>query len=97
MRSIEQVMEKVTIFITRKKNSRIELLLLRHPYAGIQFPAGTVEEDEDTDDAAKREIYEETGLKDAGLKDASYHKRQKCMQGLMNQALTGQNLGEEPG
>ncbi|KYK28698.1 MAG: hypothetical protein AYK19_20665 [Theionarchaea archaeon DG-70-1] len=68
MRSIEQVMEKVTIFITRKKDSRIELLLLRHPYAGIQFPAGTVEEDEDLDDAAKREIYEETGLKDAALK-----------------------------
>lgn len=68
MRPTEQIMEKVTLFITRKKDSEIELLLLKHPYAGVQFPAGTVEEDEDITDCALREMSEETGLKNAALK-----------------------------
>ncbi|MFX0016187.1 MAG: NUDIX domain-containing protein [Promethearchaeota archaeon] len=55
--------EKVTAFITRKKNHNQELLLILHPNAGIQIPAGTVDEDETVEKALKREIIEETGLK----------------------------------
>lgn len=39
-----------------------ELLVFTHPTAGIQIPAGTVEEGEDIETAVKREIHEETGL-----------------------------------
>ena len=41
------------------------LLVFRHPdtpEAGIQVPAGTVEEQEQAEDAVLREAYEETGL-----------------------------------
>ena len=39
-----------------------ELLVFKHPTAGVQIPAGTVERDEDIETAVKREVYEETGL-----------------------------------
>lgn len=55
-------LEKVTAFITRRRAGRAELLLFRHPYAGIQLPAGTVDEGEGHADAALREAREETGL-----------------------------------
>jgi 8-oxo-dGTP pyrophosphatase MutT (NUDIX family) len=56
---------KVTAFITRHKDGRPELLLFRHPTAGIQVPAGTVEIGEPVEAAARREAREESGL--AGL------------------------------
>lgn len=55
----ETVVEKVTAFIT---NASGQLLLLQHPYAGIQIPAGTVEEGETPETAVLREVAEETGL-----------------------------------
>ncbi len=54
--------EKVTAFITQKRNEVNALLVFKHPTAGIQIPAGTVEEGEDIETAVKREVYEETGL-----------------------------------
>lgn len=39
-----------------------ELLLLRHPHAGIQLPAGTVDLGEVPLEAAYRELAEETGI-----------------------------------
>lgn len=57
-----EVIEKVTAFITREREGVTELLVFQHPTAGIQIPAGTVEEGEDLARAVKREVYEETGL-----------------------------------
>ena len=54
--------QKVTAFIIRESNGIKELLVFKHPTAGIQIPAGTVEKDEDIETAVKREVYEETGL-----------------------------------
>lgn len=62
---MEQPLGKVTAFITRASPRGEELLLFEHPYAGIQVPAGTMEEGEMPEQAAVREAYEETGL--AGL------------------------------
>ena len=60
---MSKVVQKVTAFIIRERNGVKELLVFRHPTAGIQIPAGTVEEDEDIETAVKRETYEETGLR----------------------------------
>jgi len=57
-------LEKVTIFITRNIQNRTELLLIEHPHAGIQIPAGTVEENETPETAAIREMQEETGIQE---------------------------------
>lgn len=56
------LIEKITAFITREKDSGPELLLFEHPQAGIQIPAGTVEPGETPEGAALREAAEETGL-----------------------------------
>ena len=54
--------EKVTCFVTRRIDGQDHFALLKHPYAGNQIPAGTVEEGESFADAAIREAGEETGL-----------------------------------
>lgn len=66
---MSSVVEKVTAFITRERTGVKELLLFKHPTAGIQIPAGTVEEGETPEKAVKREVYEETGLRAAGCED----------------------------
>ena len=53
--------EKVTAFVTRTTEAGLELLLMEHPHAGIQIPAGTVEE-ETPEEAVLREVPEETGI-----------------------------------
>lgn len=58
------ILEKVTSFITRGSGDNTELLLFRHPFAGIQIPAGTVEYEEPHRQAALREAMEESGLND---------------------------------
>ncbi len=60
--SEETAVHKVTTFITRQHKGKQQLLLFRHPTAGIQIPAGTVEIGEDWQTAALREAKEETGL-----------------------------------
>lgn len=54
---------KVTAFITRTgRQGQPQLLLFQHPQAGVQLPAGTVDEGEAWATAVLREAYEETGL-----------------------------------
>ena len=60
---MNEVVQKVTAFIVRERGGVKEVLVFKHPTAGIQIPAGTVEEGEDLETAVKREAYEETGLK----------------------------------
>jgi 8-oxo-dGTP pyrophosphatase MutT (NUDIX family) len=54
--------QKVTAFITRETEDGHHLLLIDHPNAGIQIPAGTVEPSETPEQAVLRETLEETGL-----------------------------------
>jgi 8-oxo-dGTP pyrophosphatase MutT (NUDIX family) len=56
------IIEKVTALITRPSRDGHDLLLFKHPYAGIQIPAGTVEDGETPEQAVLREAAEETGL-----------------------------------
>ena len=59
---------KVTAFVTRESEQGREMALLEHPYAGIQIPAGTVEEGETLAQAVMREAREETGLKHLSIR-----------------------------
>ncbi len=59
---MNEIIQKVTAFIVRERNGVKELLVFKHPTAGVQIPAGTVESGEDIETAVKREVYEETGL-----------------------------------
>lgn len=59
------VVKKAMIYVTRGD----ELLVFAHrdfPDAGLQVPSGTVEQGESTEQAALRELYEESGLEDVG-------------------------------
>ena len=60
---MNKVIQKVTAFIVRERGGVKELLVFKHPTAGIQIPAGTVEVGEDIETTVKREVYEETGLR----------------------------------
>ncbi len=56
---------KVVAYITREKNGTRELLVFAHPdfpEAGIQVPAGTIEDGETPEQALFRELTEETGF-----------------------------------
>jgi 8-oxo-dGTP pyrophosphatase MutT (NUDIX family) len=63
-----QVVEKVTAFVTREMANGRQLLIFRHPWNGLQLPAGTVEEGESPETAVLREAAEETGLEGLVLK-----------------------------
>jgi 8-oxo-dGTP pyrophosphatase MutT (NUDIX family) len=63
---MSKIIQKVTAFVTRSTEEGLELLLLKHPYAGIQIPAGTVE-DESPEEAVLREVAEETGVASATI------------------------------
>lgn len=53
------------MYVVRFRNALLELLVFEHVdvEAGMQVPKGTVEHDETLEHAAKRELFEETGLR----------------------------------
>ena len=51
---MQRTPQKVTAFVTRGVGEDAELLVFRHPHAGLQLPAGTVEVDESPPAAALR-------------------------------------------
>lgn len=55
-------MEKVCPVVCRETSSGWQVLGFIHPSAGKQFVKGTVEQGENLEDAAKRELEEESGL-----------------------------------
>jgi 8-oxo-dGTP pyrophosphatase MutT (NUDIX family) len=62
---------KVLAYITRAQQNETQLLVFTHrdhPDAGLQIPAGTVEESEEIEHALFREIQEESGLTRSDLK-----------------------------
>jgi len=75
------VLGKVTAFITRKTGNGVELLLLKHPSAGIQIPAGTVEIGETYLEAVIRETAEETGLTNVEVKNLIGYKNAQLPEG----------------
>jgi 8-oxo-dGTP pyrophosphatase MutT (NUDIX family) len=56
------MIEKVIALILRENDEQKEILTFKHPTAGRQLPAGTVEENEQPESALLREIKEESGL-----------------------------------
>lgn len=56
---------KVIPIICRTKGAETEILVFRHPLAGIQFIKGTVEENENLEFATLRELNEESGINHA--------------------------------
>jgi 8-oxo-dGTP pyrophosphatase MutT (NUDIX family) len=57
------VIENVAAFVTRQWEGERQLLLFEHPNAGVQIPAGTIEQEESLEQAVLREAAEETGLR----------------------------------
>ena len=62
-----KVVHKAVVAVVRDQGRGSELLVFRHPLAGVQLPKGTVEPGEAYAAAALRELHEESGL-DLALK-----------------------------
>jgi 8-oxo-dGTP pyrophosphatase MutT (NUDIX family) len=54
--------QKACPIVTRTTDQGLEVLAFSHPLAGFQFVKGTIEKGEAPSDAAKRELFEESGL-----------------------------------
>jgi 8-oxo-dGTP pyrophosphatase MutT (NUDIX family) len=61
-------LHKVTAFITRDTKVGRDLLVLEHPTAGLQLPAGTAAQNETPEAAVLREAYEESSLVDLRIR-----------------------------
>jgi 8-oxo-dGTP pyrophosphatase MutT (NUDIX family) len=59
----EFFLAKIACFAVRDRGTGWDLLVIRHPTAGTQVPAGTVDPREPCRSAALREFHEETGVK----------------------------------
>lgn len=59
--------KKVVPIILRQHDLGLQLLVFQHPLAGIQIVKGTVELNESLEEAALRELFEETGIQSAHI------------------------------
>ncbi|WP_353269014.1 NUDIX domain-containing protein [Gemmatimonas sp.] len=59
--------DKVVPVLLRGAGAATELLVFRHPLAGVQLIKGTIEPSESAEAAALRELYEEAGVADAAV------------------------------
>ncbi|MBN2500911.1 MAG: NUDIX domain-containing protein [Anaerolineales bacterium] len=64
---MSKTIQKVTGFVIREVQGEQQLLVFRHPFTGIQIPAGTVEIGEALEVAVLREVAEEGGLTDVRI------------------------------
>ena len=56
-------MDKACPVLLRNHNGRTEILVFRHPLAGVQLAKGTIEPGETGLGAAERELWEEAGVR----------------------------------
>jgi 8-oxo-dGTP pyrophosphatase MutT (NUDIX family) len=54
---------KACAIVLRQRDDATELLVFRHPLAGIQIVKGTIERGESSQAAALRELWEEAGIR----------------------------------
>jgi 8-oxo-dGTP pyrophosphatase MutT (NUDIX family) len=75
-----QLRQKVQCYITREHTGSVQVLVFEHldfPSAGIQVPAGSIEAGETPEQAALREAWEESGIRELRVKHSvgSFHWR----------------------
>jgi len=58
-----EIVDKAVAAVVRQSGGTREVLVFRHPLAGVQLPKGTVDAGEALSAAALRELHEESGLK----------------------------------
>ncbi|MEE9387553.1 MAG: NUDIX domain-containing protein [Paracoccaceae bacterium] len=59
---MKKVSEKACLVVLRTRNSELQILAFHHPKAGIQLVKGSIEPGESPEQAAMRELFEESGL-----------------------------------
>ncbi|UCH43095.1 MAG: NUDIX domain-containing protein [Dehalococcoidales bacterium] len=62
-----QPRQKVQCYITREHSESLQVLVFEHvdyPEAGVQVPAGSIEPGETAEEAALREAWEESGIRE---------------------------------
>ena len=59
---MDEFVDKAVPVVLRSESGHIELLVFKHPLAGVQLVKGTVESGERPQVAAVRELFEESGL-----------------------------------
>lgn len=62
-----EIIRKATAVVTRGDGDARDVLVFEHARTGLQLPAGTLEDGETFEQAAIRELAEETGLTDVRL------------------------------
>lgn len=55
-------MDKACPVVLRKRDGRLEILVFKHPLAGIQIVKGSIERGESVLEASERELQEEAGI-----------------------------------